>query len=244
MKRVVFSHAQNKVPLLPFRRSHAQSETMRCMYVSSIGALSDAVLQMPGFEYLSPKLRALSSDVYQRILTATANGDDSPLTTLTHGDLWSNNVLFSYDDAKQLTDAILIDFQSAYVGAPILDVIFAFYTSSAANVQASDWDTLLEDYWREFNDVLRKLKFDDVVPIPSLVDLQADRCRRTHHALSIGLYALAARNLDEVADDEQDKMVTDTAANREHRVKMMLNPTIRSSLEYLLKFYDSNGFFD
>lgn len=194
---------------------------------------------MPGLEYLSPKLRHLSTGVYERILRATATDLENDINVLTHGDLWSNNIMFRC----QQQEAVLIDFQSAYVGAPILDVIYAFYTSSADGVTANDWDTLMQHYWNEFSDVLKKLEFS-AKPIPSLSELQADRTRRTHHALAIGLYALAVRNVKEVVADEQAKMVMDTEANRAHRIRMMLNPSIRGTLEKWLKFYDSNGFFD
>ena len=43
---------------------------------------------------------------------------EGPIDTCCHGDFWSNNILFSYDEEGKVDDLILVDFQLLNYGHP------------------------------------------------------------------------------------------------------------------------------
>lgn len=47
----------------------------------------------------------------------------SGFTVLNHADLWINNFLFQYDEKKNPTECIFIDFQGTFWGSPANDLL-------------------------------------------------------------------------------------------------------------------------
>lgn len=50
--------------------------------------------------------------------------------TLCHGDFWSNNILFSYDDNEEVKDLIIIDYQLVNFGHPAYDLVYFMYLNT------------------------------------------------------------------------------------------------------------------
>lgn len=231
-----------------FHHSEVETDTMRSIYVTTVQALADVVLRLPGFEHLSTKLKNL--DVYKRILAATAT-DPHGFNVLTHGDLWSNNFMFKQtspaaDDVDgcrhHAIEAIMVDFQTLYIGSPVLDLVYAFSSSSSGELRANDWNELVEHYWRQLMATMTQLGTE--ARCPSLRQLQTERMKRMHHSISIGLFSLATRNMENVTDADVDLLFGDADENHQQRMRILMEPNIRSTLEYLLLFYDENGYFD
>lgn len=205
----------------------------------------DVTVEISGLEYLSAKFQRLIDVINERVSAASAT-DMAQFNVLNHGDMWSNNVMFQHDGAgggDKVLDVKFVDFQCCYVGSPVLDLVYAFYTSSAGSIRSVDWDELMSLYWQTLCDALRKLNYS-ARPIPTLAELQADRRRRTNYSLYNGLFGLAVRNMEVVADDALGKMMDDSSENHLARVEMILNPKIRNELKFLLEFFDANGLFD
>lgn len=228
------------------KKSCHETDMMRSLFVNFGRAMPEVVEQLDGLQHLAPKLRTLAENIYERVLAATAT-DPNTFTVLTHGDMWSNNIMFRYGGGgggdDEIEDAILVDFQICYVGSPVLDLVYTMYSSSAFHLRAADWDELIRHYSDELSVTLKRLGYE-ARPIPTLADLQADRMKRSHHALMLGMYAMGVRNLDTVADDELSKMLGDSEESHRHRIAIMMNPKIRDALRHFLEFFDTNGFFD
>lgn len=219
-----------------------EADAMQSLCTNTVRALADAVLQIERFEHLSEKLKRLTGVVKEKISAAVAT-DPAMFNVLIHGDMWSNNIMFQHGDNGKVLDAIFVDYQGCYVGSPVLDIVNTFYTSSADTLRADDWNELMALYWQILNETLKKFDYS-ARPIPTLDELQADRKRRTHYSIYIGLFALAVRNLENVAEDEMAKLMDGADENHQSRVRMFLNPNIRKALEYLLEFFDSNRLFE
>ncbi|KAI6205893.1 hypothetical protein M3Y94_00843900 [Aphelenchoides besseyi] len=66
-------------------------------------------------------------------------------TSLSHNDLWVNNVLFRLDDPQRL--CALIDWQTAFQGNPMFDLAFLLATSTNADVRRSSSERLVDRYY-------------------------------------------------------------------------------------------------
>jgi thiamine kinase-like enzyme len=71
-----------------------------------------------------------------------------------HGDCWSNNMMFKYQDPQnysKLQDMNLLDFQLAMVGSPVCDLSYFFYTGGSKEL----FDKL-EDYLNIYHESFSK----------------------------------------------------------------------------------------
>lgn len=202
----------------------------------------DVVKQMPGFEHLSPKLQRLSTCVTEKVIIA-AERDPNDFNVIIHGDMWSNNTMFSHDSVTgSVTDAILVDFQIGYYGSPVLDIVYTLFTSSSDTLCANDWNEIVIHYHTELVRLLKLFGYSK--PVPTLLELQADRLKRAHYSATLGMYTLAIRNLETVQNDESSKFFGESEEDHKYRVQAMLNPKIRKALEFLLQYCDDNGLLD
>lgn len=116
---------------------------------------------------LQPRLLAKSADDF----AASLNG----FRVLNHGSVWTENILLKKSNGKP-TEALLIDFKTAFIGSPIIDLMFLLTTSVAYDVTRQYKDELLYAYHTKLSDVLTKLKYAGHVP--SLVDIHLEFLKR------------------------------------------------------------------
>jgi len=73
------------------------------------------------------------------------------IDTCCHGDFWSNNILFSYDEEGKVAETVLVDFQCLSFGHPAFDVIYVMYLSLDLEFRDAHMDTCLKQYWDILN---------------------------------------------------------------------------------------------
>ncbi|KAK7791707.1 hypothetical protein R5R35_000282 [Gryllus longicercus] len=86
-----------------------------------------------------------------------------PFATVVHNDLWTNNMLFKYEEGSQnrsLLDMKLLDFQVTLFCSPVRDIIFFLYSSAQKEVVENYYDHLINIYYESFVNLLKKLKCD------------------------------------------------------------------------------------
>lgn len=87
---------------------------------------------------------------------------------LLHGDLWSNNMLFSYDDTEQArpTDCRLVDFQLARYAPPALDLVSFVYLCTTEELRSRHLDDIYDHYYRSLASALSPsdLSIEDELP--------------------------------------------------------------------------------
>ncbi|XP_065347621.1 uncharacterized protein LOC135944530 [Cloeon dipterum] len=72
---------------------------------------------------------------------------DNIVYTLTHGDTWSNNILFKYVDGEQDPQhCVLIDFQMSRVVPAVIDLLYFFLSSTNQDLRNKHFDELLQIY--------------------------------------------------------------------------------------------------
>ncbi|KAH8363084.1 hypothetical protein KR084_005096, partial [Drosophila pseudotakahashii] len=116
--------------------------------------------------------------VYGERSTTNNPGD---FVTLTHGDLWTTNVMFHYDGKGHPTNAIFIDFQFSVWNSPAIDLHYFFSTSIHDNLRLHNQPELIQFYYYKLKDALKKVKYAG--KIPSLFDFQLQFRARAFYAV-------------------------------------------------------------
>ncbi|KAJ8874411.1 hypothetical protein PR048_025260 [Dryococelus australis] len=108
----------------------------------------------------------------ERINTALQKGSDllanprkprEPFVTITHLDLWTNNIMFQYDPGspKDIPKSLkIVDFQITEYDSPARDLLFFLYSSAQLEVLSEHYDYLVRFYYENFVDCLKILRCD------------------------------------------------------------------------------------
>ena len=73
---------------------------------------------------------------------------------LNHGDTWTNNMLFKYDDSGRPVDIKLIDFQVSRYTSPAMELQYFLFTSAGEDVVESRLTDLFDAYVDALNCLL------------------------------------------------------------------------------------------
>lgn len=107
-----------------------KTDAFHIMFESLCDAMIEEVSTWNGYEYYAEKLKNVRKNLIKNAQRAF-DCDEGDLQVLTHGDLWTNNLMFQYNESGFLTDCVLIDFQFTSMGSPALDLIVrAFFKLS------------------------------------------------------------------------------------------------------------------
>lgn len=226
-----------------FQKTPFQGSSITSMHRNIMTAVA-AVAKEIGRSVLSELIHKFSNSASEKALRS-AERIENGLNVINHGDLWSNNIMYRHNIAGEAIDVRLVDFQCCYWGSPLLDVINVLVTSSHKTLRLNDWNKLIEYYHGELTLVLTCLDYQ-CSRLPSLDDLLVERRRCGYYSLPMSFLSLALRNMNECDDDGNSlgKFMVDSDENRIFREKIIRNPLIRDNFEFLLDFYEQNGYFE
>ncbi|EDV53700.1 uncharacterized protein LOC6554987 [Drosophila erecta] len=114
--------------------------------------------------------------------TSFAPGD---FVTLAHGDIWTTNVMFQYDDEGHPVNAIFIDFQFSVWNSPAIDLHYFFSTSIHENLRLEHQTELVQFYYYKLVEALRRVKY--VGNVPSLFEFQQQFRAKAFYAVFASL---------------------------------------------------------
>lgn len=83
------------------------TSAFHCFFLSNMDALIHEVSEWPKYEKYAKKLNKMKEIVLEKAFQVFDN-NEGDLKVLCHGDLWTNNLMYTYDDAGNPTDVILV----------------------------------------------------------------------------------------------------------------------------------------
>lgn len=90
-------------------------------------------------------------------VTLTMMPDPDGFLVICHGDYWTNNIMYQYDDQNRVVSSKLVDFQLCRRASPVIDLIHFFVASVQFNVFEQHYDDLIHCYLGTLNDTLDSL---------------------------------------------------------------------------------------
>uniref|UniRef100_A0A182K9B0 CHK kinase-like domain-containing protein n=1 Tax=Anopheles christyi TaxID=43041 RepID=A0A182K9B0_9DIPT len=107
------------------------------------------------------KLQLFENSCVQEIVACTDGKAAEPYAIIGHGDCWSNNMMFQYqDDNKTPSNIKLIDWQLSRYGSPVLDLVYFIFNCTDEELRAHGYQRLLSIYYHSLSEHLHNLGGD------------------------------------------------------------------------------------
>ncbi|XP_045507205.1 uncharacterized protein LOC123703296 [Colias croceus] len=90
---------------------------------------------------------------YQDMIKAV---QDKTNGVISHGDCWTTNFLYRYQNSK-VVDAKMIDFQLSRYASPVLDLIFCIYACTDQELLLKHYDDILKNYYSVLSNQIKEL---------------------------------------------------------------------------------------
>jgi len=116
------------------------------------------ILELEGKEDLIQNVRHFFSVTSRRQLDRFMGNVTSSIDTLCHGDFWSNNIMFKYNEDGKVAETILVDFQLINYGHPAYDLMYLLYLSTDNEFRDQHMDECLQHYWTTLNQYITQFQ--------------------------------------------------------------------------------------
>lgn len=134
------------------------------MYENHCDALIHLVEGWKDYECYANKLRKLRPQLIER-LNECFKSSPSDFNCLIHGDVWTNNIMISYDKTtNQLENVALIDLQTCRWTSPAIDLQFYFNVCLEEHLRLHHQEELVQFYHNELTEMLKKLNYKKSIP--------------------------------------------------------------------------------
>ncbi|XP_012261909.2 uncharacterized protein LOC105689461 [Athalia rosae] len=128
--------------------------------VNTLGKYVKMALAQENSKYLE-KFTKFLSDVPRHLETSCDGSLAEPYAVLNHGDSWSNNMMFRYEEGSdEPKDIYMIDFQLCRYASPASDISYILYTSCSNDLRKNHFDELIKIYYDSLSSYLLELGSD------------------------------------------------------------------------------------
>lgn len=160
-----------------------QREFLKGMFGSHMQPAVTLLQEIEGYDSVLRWATRSQQDVMDVLRDQVTDGA-SPFKLICHGDCYSNNLLFRYDDSGVPVEAMLLDLQVTRYASLATDLTYLLLTSLAGSVMSSSEQDFLRAYYASFSAVTEAAGH----PVPfSSRDLQEEFRNKLPLGLLFGL---------------------------------------------------------
>ncbi|KAH8298382.1 hypothetical protein KR018_012191, partial [Drosophila ironensis] len=221
-----------------------KSDTFEHMFGGFLKGLIKSSATWPGFEKISKNLQRLMDNFRKVCVAAAKPKPGDRYVVLNHGDMWTNNFMYAYENAAQPevpTRAIFVDFQLSFYGSPACDLNFFLNTSLKLELVQERREELIKTYYKAFKEALEYARFED---IPTYEDLLYElRSRETYGLFGMFAFLPMITMPKELAQDNSIENMQDEAFKQRKMDAIFSQKFLNDYQKWALKRFDSLGVF-
>ncbi|XP_016952769.2 uncharacterized protein LOC122817743 [Drosophila biarmipes] len=194
-----------------------------------------------GNEAYIDKVRALKPLVIDEMFKL-AEVDPTDFNVLNHGDSWSNNIMFQYDEFGNIKEVYMVDYQVAKYGSVAQDLFYFLISSTKLEDKLSKFDYYIKVYHDNLVEHLRILKYSK--PLPSLRDIHKELFKYGLLAYSVATGVMAAVLVDPTESASFENFISDSPEGVDFQMQMYNNPRYRKHIQVILPWLLNRGVLD
>lgn len=105
---------------------------------------------------LEAVLRLYERDQYDIMVECIDGNAAEPHAIIIHGDMWSNNTMFQFNEKNIPCKACLVDWQIARYASPVLDVLYYIFLSTTRELRGRNYNIYLKTYYESLSNHLKR----------------------------------------------------------------------------------------
>ncbi|XP_055382977.1 uncharacterized protein LOC129613084 [Condylostylus longicornis] len=166
------------------------------------------------------------------------------LNVLAHGDFWSTNIMFKYDESGRPIDAILIDFQFTVWASPAIDLHFFVNTSLAGVPNIEEMENYVRFYYKEFLETLKLFDFETKLKIPNSEEFVCDFWENGFNALQNSFLDKSISFMEDDSAACPEAIFNEGEKRERFQLAMISNKRIQEHWKILIPIFDKKGLLD
>ncbi|XP_037730031.1 uncharacterized protein LOC119560580 [Drosophila subpulchrella] len=166
---------------------------------------------------------------------------DGDLRTLNHGDCWTTNIMFQYDDAGNPQTVVAIDFQFSNCTSPTIDLHYFFTTSLKEEVRDKEPE-LVEHHYNALKANLEKFSYKGLFPTLEEYQLQFERRRFMSLMAHMFKPCMIYNGTEETSDFSS--LYKETTEGLRYQTSVYASEAVIRSATKLLAILDGKGLLD
>ncbi|KAK5640986.1 hypothetical protein RI129_009533 [Pyrocoelia pectoralis] len=199
--------------------------------------LIETCKRWPGLSMYAPKLELIQKDFLEIVFKS--NKPSAKFNVLNHGDLWTNNIMISYNSNGKIKDVRFVDYQTLFYSSPAIDLHYFLVTGTSLESKKNITELL-------------KLPHRNGMIFLKIFGHEHSTVRLQHKLLdnpivSIGLAGAVVTLAFMKVEDRFDTMTASFLNSEERegfRYHAFNNTRYLEEITVLLAFYDELGIFD
>ncbi|XP_030376720.1 uncharacterized protein LOC115625714 [Scaptodrosophila lebanonensis] len=221
------------------------SDCFENMFGGFLEYLVKTSAKWPGYEHISKHLQRFKDNFRDVCVAASKPKPGDRYVVLNHGDMWTNNFMYAYDDSSQTevpTRAIFVDFQISFYGSPACDLNFFLNTSLKLELVQQRREELIKVYYKAFRDTLEYARFEK---IPSYEDLLYElRSRETYGLFGLFAFLPMITMPKELSQDNSIENMNNPEFKRKKFEAIFAQKTLNDYHKWALKRAEEVGVFN
>ncbi|GAB0088779.1 uncharacterized protein DMENIID0001_032430 [Sergentomyia squamirostris] len=210
-------------------------------FVQHLDIFIDELSSWPDHKQYKPKLQKLRENLNERASQVYDPSKDF-MNVLNHGDLWTNNIMFTFDDKNNATDLLFVDLQFSCWTSPTVDFLYFAHNSLKEDIRQTKLAEIIQHYHTHLCELLRKM--NSKIKIPSLRELHMMLLEKEFMAFIAGVMMQPIMMVEDSANADMDNLISDSDASIQFKRNLYRNPKTQVALKYLLPYLDQRGILD